>query len=319
MSVVPAPIGRWFLSVSLLLALSLSLALGCGTVQPEPEAETAETGPRWEPGPAISGGIQPILATTLLRTGPQRVSFLLTSPEALVKAPEATVTTSFLGGDGGTAQTATAKFHLWPYAIRGAYSADLTFDQPGRWRLDISVEDQELSGATSLTVQVDEALVVPDVGAVPPASVTKTLESEGGLKTLTTDYSPDPDLYLNTVAEAIAEPKPAVIVFATPAFCTSPTCGPQVDTVSELKEDYPRVATYVHVEIYDNPHEIQGDLDLARLAPAVAEWQFDQIPDWFNESWTYVLDSQGRVHQKYEGFVSKEELEAALQEVLAQG
>jgi hypothetical protein len=32
-----------------------------------------------------------------------------------------------------------------------------------------------------------------------------------------------------------------------------------------------------------------------------------------------VLDSDGRVHQKFEGYVTLEELEAALQEVLVNG
>ena len=121
------------------------------------------------------------------------------------------------------------------------------------------------------------------------------------------------------MADAITESKPAVIVFATPAFCTSPTCGPQVDTVSELKDAYPRDANYIHVEIYDNPHEIQGDLERARLSSAVEEWKFDQVSDWFNESWTYVLDAHGNVHQKYEGFVSWEELEEALLAVAGRG
>ncbi len=312
-----AGFGRRALS-GLALAVTVAVvAVGCG-VMPTEDA-FSEEGPRWEAGPPGAGGVEPILATTLLRTGTQRVSFLLTSPDALVKAPQATVETSFLGEGDGTGETKTARFHLWPYAIRGAYSADLTFDRAGPWRLDISVEDGDFSGDASLTVQVAEALPVPDLGGKPPASVTKTLESEGTLKTLTTDFSPDPDLYLTTVADAIAESKPAVIVFATPAFCTSPTCGPQVDTVSELKDAYPRQANYIHVEIYDNPHEIQGDLERARLSPAVGEWKFDQAPEWFNESWTYVLNTQGQVHQKYEGFVSREELEAALLAVLGRG
>ena len=155
-------------------------AVGCGVMPAD--SGTGEEGPRWEAGPPGAGGVEPILATTLLRTGNQRVSFLLTSPDALVKAPQATVETSFLGEGNGTGETTTARFHLWPYAIRGAYSADLNFDRAGRWQLDISVEDGDFSGDASLTVQVAEALPVPDLGEQPPASVTKTLESEGGLK-----------------------------------------------------------------------------------------------------------------------------------------
>ena len=265
------------------------------------------------------GGITPILATTVLRTGTQRVSFLLTSPTALVNAPVATVTTSYLDGAEGLGETQQAVFRLWPYAIRGGYSTELTFDRPGRWRLDIAVEDADFSGETQLVVDIAEKSLVPDIGSVPPMSRTKTLESEGGLKTLTTDFTPDPDLYLLTVEQAIQESKPAVIVFATPAFCTSPTCGPQVDTVAELKESHQGEANFVHVEYYDNPDEIQGDLSRARLADVVQEWGFDQIPDWFNESWVYVLDSDGRIHQKFEGFVTLEELEETLQQVLISG
>jgi hypothetical protein len=307
---------RTLLGLSVLL---LSLMLACSTAA-SPIPTSAPTDGQ-VPGTSVGDreGITPILATTVLRTGTQRVSFLLVSPTTLVKAPEATVTTRYLEGGGAVGETKQATFRLWPYAIRGAYSTNLTFDRPGRWQLDISVDDGEFSGETELVVQVSDKAVVPDIGAIPPLSQTKTLASEGGLKTLTTDFTPDPDLYLLTVEQAIKDPKPDVIVFHSPAFCTSPTCGPQVDTVAELKEAHRGEANFIHVEIYDNPDEIQGDLSQAKITGAVMEWGFDQIPGWFNESWTYVLDSEGRVHQKFEGFVTREELEETLQGVLDQG
>ena len=58
---------------------------------------------------------------------------------------------------------------------------------------------------------------------------------------------------------------------------------------------------------------------LSRLAPVVKEWGLDAAPDWFNESWTFILDSDGRIRQQFEGFSTLEELEAALQVALAQG
>ena len=115
-----------------------------------------------------------------------------------------------------------------------------------------------------------------------------------------------------SVAEAVASGKPSVIVFATPAFCTSPTCGPQVDTVSELRAEHPDAANFIHVELYDNPQEIQGDLSRAELVSAADEWGFTQIPGWTNESWVFVLDGDGVVRQRFEGFATLSELEAAL-------
>jgi hypothetical protein len=296
-----------------LAAFIASLVVACGAAAtPTPIAVSSQLA-------RGDDAFTPILATTILRVGGQRVSFLLASPEALIKAPEATVTTRFLNGDGVAGETKQAVFHLWPYGIRGAYTTELTFDRPGRWQLDIAVDDAEVSGEAQLVVEVAEESGVPDIGAVPPLSRTKTLESAGGLKTLTTDSTPDPDLYLLTIEQAIEDPKPDVIVFATPAFCTSATCGPQVDTVSELKDAHRGEANFIHVEIYDNPDQIQGDLSKARLAPAVSEWGFDKVPHWFNESWTFVLDSEGRIEQKFEGFVTLAELEETLQRVLPTG
>jgi hypothetical protein len=133
---------------------------------------------------------------------------------------------------------------------------------------------------------------------------------------LTTDFTPDPDLYQLTIAEGVISGRPTVVVFATPAFCTSPTCGPQVDTVSELKELRREDANFIHVELYDNPEEIQGDLSKAILTDLVHEWGLTSIPDWFNESWTFILGRDGRIAQRFEGFATLEELDIALQAAL---
>ena len=132
---------------------------------------------------------------------------------------------------------------------------------------------------------------------------------------LTTAYEPDAELYRVSVAEAVASGKLSVVVFATPAFCTSPTCGPQVDTVSELRVEHPDAANYIHVELYDNPQEIQGDLSRAELVAAADEWGFTRIPGWTNESWVFVLDGDGIVRQRFEGFATLAELKAALADV----
>ena len=104
-----------------------------------------------------------------------------------------------------------------------------------------------------------------------------------------------------------------------PAFCTSPTCGPQVETVKELKAAYQDRADFVHVEIYDLPEEIQGDLSKAQLSEAVDEWGLSSLPHWFNESWVFILDDQGIVRHRFEGYATLTELEAALRETLGEG
>lgn len=301
---------RVFLSLA---ALAFPLVVACGS------AATAALSPppATTPEAAAAGGLEALLATTVLDVGTQRVAFLLTSPEALIKVPEVEVTSVFLG-DGGTArETKRAGFHLWPYGVRGSYGTEMTFDRPGPWRLDIVVDSEAVQGQAHVLVDVSGRSGVPQIGAIPPLSLNKTLRSVGNLEKLTTDYSPDPDLYQLTVADAVATGQPAVVVFASPAFCTSPTCGPQTDTVSELKEGYKGQASFIHIEVYDNPDQIQGDLSRAVLTQAVHDWGIGSTPGYLNESWTFVLARDGRIAQRFEGFATLEELEEALRAVLA--
>ena len=332
-----------------LATLTLAIAtIACAAAAPPAPAPTSTSLPpaaaRSNPPAGVGdsngdGGqeITPILATRVLDVGTQRVSFLLSGKKALIKAPEATVSATYLGdtelegaagaGEGAPAnpptnppaETRQAIFHLWPYGIRGAYSTEFNFDRPGRWRLDVTVDDGDFSGATQLEVEVVEQSPVPGIGSRPPLSQSKTLDEVDDIAQLTTDYEPDPDLYRISVADAIESPRPAVIVFASPAFCVSATCGPQVDAVTELKETYRGRADFVHVELYDRPEEIQGDLSRAELAGPVREWGFTDLPEWFNESWVYILNDAGLVEQRFEGFATLTELEAALQQALGEG
>ena len=299
----------------LILSL-LTLALACGggataTVGPEPTTAGPDT------PPAAEDAVRPILATTVLRVGPQRVAFLLTTAKQLIKAPEATINSVYLGEGEAAGQQKQAPFHLWPYGVRGAYATQLNFERSGRWRLDISVEGPDGPGTAELLLDVAEQTPIPEIGTVPPLIPNKTVHTVDELAELTTDFSPDPELYQLTVGQAIISGQPTVIVFATPAFCTSPTCGPQVDTVSELKDLYRDEANFIHVELYDNPAEIQGDLSKAVLNNLAHEWGLSSIPDWLNESWTFVLGRDGRIAQRFEGFATLEELEEVLQAELA--
>ena len=288
------------------------LAVACGSTA----IATPSSAPAAGPAAVESGGLEPILATTVLHVGVQRVSFLLTTPDSLVKVPETTVTSVFLGDGQALTETKRAGFHLWPYGVRGSYATEINFDRPGRWRLDIEVDHEGVQGQTYVEVEVAADSNVPGVGTVPPLSRNKTLPNVGDLQRLTTHYSPDPDLYQLTIADAVTTGRPTVVVFASPAFCTSPTCGPQTDTVTELKEGYTGQANFIHVEIYDNPHLIQGDLSQTTLVQSVKDWGISAVPGWFNESWTFILDPNGTIAQRFEGYATLEELEEALDAVL---
>ncbi len=291
-----------------LAALGIALVVACGSSAVPTVAPTT--------APVDPTAITPILATTVLEVGEQRVAFLLTTTKGLIKAPTALVTPVYLDGDSTPGETSEAVFNLWPYGVRGSYSTYINFGPAGRYRLDIQVDNPDGVDQTQIEVEVLKKSPVPALGSMAPLSITKTLSGQGDIAKLTTDYTPDPDLYQLSIKDAIENALPSVVVFASPAFCTSPTCGPQVDTVGELKDMYSSLANFIHVEIYDNPAEIQGDLDRAQIFSVVDDWGLTSIEDYFNESWTFILDANGRILDRFEGFATLDELEAALLKVL---
>ena len=281
------------------------------TTVPEEQADSQDTAYT----PTRDGEeLNVILATTVLETGPQRVAFLLTTQTGLVKDSSVEFTPVFVP-DNDAGETVATRFNEWPYGTRGTFVTEVEFDRPGTWRLDIMAEGPDATGWAAQEFEVLEQSPVPAIGAA-ARSDNKTLSAFGDLALITTDYSPDESLYQVTVREAIEGPLPTVVVFASPAFCTTATCGPQVDTVSELGAKYDGQANFIHVEIYDNPDEIQGDLTRARIAATVDEWGLTMLPHWFNESWTFVLDTDGLVQDRFEGFATLVELEESLQSTL---
>lgn len=282
--------------------------------EPAP-ADTAAAEPAQDgDGPETLNGI---LATKDLGVGENRVSFLLTSSRALIKAPSATVTSVNLSAPDAVVETSTAQFFLWPFGSRGNYVTDLTFDTPGEWRLDVEVTEEDGSvSRAEIPLSIAERSHTPTAGDGPPSDGNKTIHDVGSLSELTTSSRPDADLYQQTIGEAIGDGKPLVLVFASPALCTSPTCGPQVETVEELKEQYKGQAGFIHVEVYENPAEIQGDLDRARYSPLVGEWGLSAQTGYLNESWVFIFGSDGKLTSKYQGYASIDELTKGLDAVL---
>ncbi len=146
----------------------------------------------------------------------------------------------------------------------------------------------------------------PAIDSPAPRSKTPTLETTGGrLGPLTTATHPDRELYTTSVAQAIAAHKPFVVTFATPKFCTSRTCGPVVDVVSHVRKELKGTPVkFIHVEVFTNNNPARGYNRWMR------EWNLQSEP------WTFLVGSDGRVKDKFEGSVSVAELRAAVQSKL---
>ena len=95
-----------------------------------------------------------------------------------------------------------------------------------------------------------------------------------------------------------------MVIFATPAWCTSQACGPLLDQTKALVPDYPDV-DFVHVEVYEDIQVTSFD-DLVTVG-AVAEWGLPSEP------WVFVVEADGTVAISLEGVASDQELRAAIE------
>lgn len=299
------------LSVGLLLCLAVA-----GCFAPRSGGQAPELG-----GPEYSA----LMVSSDLAQGPNRVAFALVDRDNVpVDAGQATVIPRFTPAGAGEPQlreAATATFLPWPPegSGRGVFITTVNFDvpgdatteNPGLWELQVSGNTPEgtpVEAVTAVRVAVQQS--TPPIGSPAPRSVTPTADQVVNLAHITSAFDPDPEFYRLSVHEALDEPKPLVILFSTPAFCVSATCGPQLEILGQMKEQYGVAVNFIHVEVFEDPHLIEGNRFNARQVPAVEEWGLPTEP------WTFIVDGDGVVRAKFEQFTPREVLEAALEDAL---
>jgi hypothetical protein len=300
---------------AVLLPAALLALVVCGG-EPATEAVADAT-----PGTALeastgtqAAAVQVVAASSDLSVGGNRFVFgLLDSESGPVREADVRVSTFYLKGSvlEGPKEEVDAVFRKWPVGPAGIYTVQLSFDMSGNWGIGVAITglDGVVRRGTTM-IQIKEASATPAIGSPVPHSVSKISGNQATLAEITSDLVPDPELYKLTVAAAIDAGAPLMLVFASPAYCQSATCGPQVEVVKALRKKYGGKASFIHVEVYDNPQEIQGDLSRARISPILTEWNLPSEP------WTFIVDSDGLLHAKFEGFATGEELEEALVEVI---
>lgn len=303
---------RFFRAWPLVAMIVLVVALACSSASP--------TSTPLPPGPAYSA----IIVPTDLTLGENRMVFGILDRDGIpLRTDEAVVETIYLSrgeSDGSVRETATARFVKWPVGEQGVYTATLNFNQPGEctaqsdgcWALRVKTIGPGGVPVTALAnFAVRAQSATPGIGNAAPASVTPKGADVEDLATITSSITPDPDLYRLSIHEAVAENKPFVVVFATPAFCVTAVCGPQVEVLSQLKERFPDDANFIHVEVFVDPHLIEGGRPSGGFVPSVIEWNLPTEP------WTFIVNKDGQIHSKFEAFSTLEELEESLQELIS--
>jgi hypothetical protein len=277
-----------------------SLLAACGGAGPTAPAT----------GASPSSGLQAqVVATELVAGSQQRVPIGITDHNTPVT--DATVhVRSFLLGSGNQAVfkgESDAPFKGEGLEGGGVYAAHLDLTPAGDWGLQITASRP--SGARlsqQLAINVISKPVVPGVGQPAPPSNSPTVADHPDVSQIDTGDPPD-DMHQLSIAQAIQQHRPTLVVFASPAFCTSRACGPEVKVVQSLEPTYKDRLTFIHIEIYTN---FKPDPSKRTIAPTVTEWRLQSEP------WIFLIDSRGIIQARFEGPTASDELKAALDKLL---
>jgi len=250
-----------------------------------------------------------VVATEIVVGNQQRVPIGITDHNTPVTDATVHVRSFVLNGNTGVFKgESDAPFKGQGLEGGGTYVAHLTFDKPGDWGLEITASRPNGAHTTvRLPMNVIALPVVPGVGQPAPATQNPTAKDVADVETIDSGRPVD-DMHQLSIAEAIQQHRPALVVFATPAFCTSRTCGPEVKAVQSLEPAYRDRLAFIHVEIY---RDFKPDPSKKRLAQAVIDWRLQTEP------WIFLIDSKGTIQARFEGPAATDEVKAALDQLLA--
>jgi hypothetical protein len=188
---------------------------------------------------------------------------------------------------------------------------DVVFDRAGFWRADITADVAGLGvQRATTTFEVLEDPDYPAPGERAPATETLTLDSKDApleaidSRAATEGEVPDPELHEWTIARALREGRPALVVFSTPVYCVSEFCGPVTDVVQNLAARYDDRAVFIHVEIWrDNRENV--------INKGAADWLL--TPEGFTEPWLFLIGADGIIQDRWATLWREDEVVAGLE------
>jgi len=170
-------------------------------------------------------------------------------------------------------------------------------DVPQEGAHTLRVSDGAATAEASFTVVSQGSLPFPGPGDPLPPFDTPTVGAPGGVDPVCT-REPACPFHDITLSEALAAGKPVVYLVGTPAFCQTGICGPVLDVMIGVVDDYPDLQ-FIHAEVYT-------DNTATQAAPAVAAAGLSFEPVIF------LTDASGTVVERLDVIVDESELREQL-------
>ena len=307
------PLSRRQFTLMLGLGAAASLAVACQSPAPtQPQAPAAApTAANALVKPRATGApLTAVQASSELAVGRNRFAIgLIDDRNQPVVAGAVNVEFFKLLASGQAEKRAEspATFRSVGGASKGIWVAPATFPDLGGWGAQVTLDGGDGNPKVArMSFQVRDQFSAPGYDAPAPRSASPTDKDVNSDVSHICSNSPPCDLHTQSIADALQPAdRPLVLLFATPALCTSATCAPELQAIQDLHASYAERANFIHVEIYQYP------FDGLHTAKTVDEWHLPSDP------WTFIVDKGGIVRDRFEGAAPAEELEPSLKALLS--
>lgn len=342
---------RWYFAVPILLMV-LAMLAACGGDDDGGEGPTGDDGPSATDSgtPADSPEYSGVIVTTELTTGPNRFSVGVIDNSSNQPIQGAEVSLRFFKVLEGNQAELRSEAEAREVSMQRGYIDEQTgelvgdgeiavyvanpeFDEIGDWGVEISgtAAGNEIEPIT-LAFQVQDPEAVLNVGDPAPKSRQTLASDVDDISEIDTMQPPDP-MHDVTIEDAVMSGMPTVILFGTPAFCETQTCGPVMQSVMlPLYDEYGSQANFIHVEPYFVEEARTGagfcpvpvfNAEFARRGIGEGSGTCTPVPEEeieaAGESWNltvepviFVVDGEGNIAGKFEAVTGPEEVEQVL-------
>lgn len=245
-------------------------------------------------------------ATTELAVGDSRLAVAVFGPDKTpIRFSEDAEVSARLVPEGGEAITATPEIvtvrrgpggdeheHEEDTEVQKLVVVRHGFEDSGIWDMTLTFPTEEGERSADLTFQVIAQSPTVMIGQEAKAVDSPTTDEPMGVDPVCT-RTPPCTMHSMTIAEAVESAKPSVVLFATPRWCTSRTCGPVVDILEAEKQRVGESIDFVHVEIWKDADSVNNYPDGA--VQAFVDYGLQAEP------FVFFVDSDGVVRERWSG------------------
>jgi hypothetical protein len=243
--------------------------------------------------------------TSLIVSGlNQRVAFVVQGQNGFV-SPSGPVTFA-LGPDDQHLTPMPIGVHADALGAPTYLSLQHTFPNPGVYIAQVKLNGKTAQAALQAVTPSSEPSPIPG-RAIPNLATPTTTDLHGIDSSMLCTHTPPCTLHNLSLDVALKSAKPLAVLFATPKYCQTATCGPTLDVLLQQMPAYQGKAGFLHLEIYPKPP------DPSAIASGNVATTY--VVDAFkitSEPILFLVGTDGKVRERIDGLVGDAEVKAAL-------